>query len=60
MSERKKGWLHKLLLVISYCAVICLTAKPMLKYVREFVVTLTVGTAVILVVPAKYMIIPRA
>ncbi len=59
MSERKKGWLHKLLLVISYCAVICLTAKPMLKYVREFVVTLTVGTAVILVVPAKLMIIPK-
>ncbi len=54
MAVNKKTWIDKTILIVSYCAVIALTALVRTSLIKEILLRLCLGIAVILLLPVRY------
>ena len=58
MSSSKHSWLHKILLVVSYLAVVCLTMQPRSGLIERILYVAAGGAVILLLIPARYLTLP--
>ena len=58
MAEKKRTWPHKLLLVLSWCALVCVVMRAHKSSVVSAAMFLAAGAVLLLCIPGRYLRLP--